>query len=57
MQQKHGFNLRGFARIKIMERGELVGDSGLKGSNRITETGLEDFLVKLLAGSAEDVDE
>jgi hypothetical protein len=52
MQQKHALNIRGFARVKIMEQGKLVGDSGLKGSNRLTETGLEDFLVKLLAGSA-----
>jgi hypothetical protein len=52
MQQKQGFGIRGFARIKIMEKGKLVGDSGLTGSNRITVTGLEDYLVRLLAGDA-----
>ena len=52
MKQRQGFGIRGFARIKIMEKGELVGDSGLTGSNRITITGLEDYLVKLLAASA-----
>ena len=53
MQQKQGLTIKGFARIQIVEKGgKLVGDSGLTGSNRITETGLTDFLVRLLAGSA-----
>jgi len=52
MKQKQGLSIKGFARVQIVKDGKLVGDSGLTGSNRITETGLRDFLVRLLAASA-----
>jgi len=52
MEQAQVFSIRGFARVKILQDGKVVGDSGLKGSNRITQTGLSDFLVRVLAADA-----
>ena len=42
----------GFARIKIMEDGRCVGDSGWRGPNRITQYGIQNFIADVLAADA-----
>jgi hypothetical protein len=40
--------VKGFSRVKLLESGKVIGDSGLRGPNQITNSGFENFLTKLL---------
>jgi hypothetical protein len=49
----HTLTVQGFARVKIVNSdGSLHGDSGWVGPNKITETGMRDFLARVLIASA-----
>jgi len=45
-------NIRGFARVQLVENGKVVGDSGWSGPNQVVNLGFRDYLCHLLAKSA-----
>lgn len=49
---KEGILIKGFSRIKMLENGKVIGDSGIQGPNQITNGGFENFLAKLLGAEA-----
>ena len=49
---KDKMKVQGFSRVAIMQDGKVVGDSGLKGPNQITNLGFLNYLVKLLGNSS-----
>jgi hypothetical protein len=44
MKQKSGLRVQGFARVKILENGKVVGDSKKVGPNRVTTKGLQEYI-------------
>ena len=51
MTSNEGLKARGFFRLKILEAGAVVGDSGWR-ENQIVNLGFEDYLCQTLAGMA-----
>lgn len=47
-----GFKLQGFCRVQLREDGRVIGDSGWKGPNVITNAGIQLGLLSVLAASA-----
>ena len=47
-----GVKIQGFSRVQIEEDGKVIGDSGFKGPNTITNVGFLNYLCHLLGGSA-----
>jgi len=45
-----GLKIQGFSRVKIMEGGKCVGDSGFVGPNQITNLGFRQYLCMALGG-------
>lgn len=44
-----GCGLHGFSRVQLKKNGKIVGDSGWVGPNMITDTGLQNGLMNLIA--------
>lgn len=49
---KNAFEVKCFSKVQITEDGKIVGDSGWTGPNRMTNLGLQNFLVGAMAGNA-----
>jgi hypothetical protein len=49
---KDSIKIQGFCRINLLKNGKVVGDSGWRGPNQITNDGFLNYLVFLLGASA-----
>lgn len=49
---KQGIKIEGFSRVRILENGEIKGDSGWCGPNQITNLGFMNYLCQLLGKEA-----
>jgi len=49
---KEGFKVKGFSRVRILEDGKILGDSGWTGPNTVVNLGFKNYLCQLLGAEA-----